>query len=360
MLGLNAELAEAWATLPTGPVGGSVGEAAESARPVIDIDVRVSPRWSALREVAAAAGVLSSWSVPVSGAAGRTGVITVLRDRVGRPTRDELDLAALYAGHAAGALEREEAERAQQEAMTLRRSQDLQQAFLTRLSHELRTPLTAIRGYASSLLAPDVVWDEESQHRFLGRIAGESDRLGRLVDDLLDFSAIQADILRLSLDWCDLALVIDAAVACLPPEGVAAVTVAAAPALPVIWADHDRLEQVLVNLMDNAFRHNGPGTSIEVSAARVGANTVEVVVADDGRGLPEEVADEPFRAGRERRGPTAGAGLGLSIAKGIVDAHGGTLTVDRPPRGTRFRLRLAVEAGGADDTDHRVVARAGG
>ena len=115
------------------------------------------------------------------------------------------------------ALEREEAAHAHQEAAALRRSRELQRGFLSRLSHELRTPLTAIRGYASSLMQPDVTWDGDSQQRFLDRIAAESARLGRLVDDLLDFSAIESGIMRLQPDWCDLRLVIEAAIACLPP-----------------------------------------------------------------------------------------------------------------------------------------------
>src|SRR5580658_1124308 len=118
------------------------------------------------------------------------------------------------------ALEREQAGLAQQEATALRRSQELQRDFLSRLSHELRTPLTAIRGYASSLMQTDVTWDRESQDRFLTRIEAESARLGGLVDDLLDFSAIESSILRLQPDWCDLARVIDAARACLPPPGM--------------------------------------------------------------------------------------------------------------------------------------------
>src|SRR5205823_1278929 len=120
------------------------------------------------------------------------------------------------------ALEREEAGLAHQEAAALRRSQELQRDFLSRLSHELRTPLTAIKGYASSLMQPDVTWDGESQRRFLARIAAESARLGRLVDDLLNLSAIESGVLRLQPDWCDLRLVLDAAIACLPPGTAAA------------------------------------------------------------------------------------------------------------------------------------------
>jgi signal transduction histidine kinase/ABC-type multidrug transport system ATPase subunit len=242
------------------------------------------------------------------------------------------------------ALEREEAVVAHQEAVALRRSQEMQRGFLSRLSHELRTPLTAIRGYASSLLQPDVTWDGESQQRFMARIAAESARLGRLVDDLLDFSAIESGILRLQPDWCDIPLVVDAAVACLPPAGAALVTVACDPGLPVVWADHDRLEQVFVNLLSNAHGHNPPGTRMTISAIAEGPGQVVVSVADDGDGLPAEVAAAPFEPARRRRTPTSGAGLGLSIARGIVTAHGGRIELASPGRGTCFRIWLPVEA----------------
>ena len=240
------------------------------------------------------------------------------------------------------ALEREEAWFAHQEAMTLRRSQELQRGFLSRLSHELRTPLTAIRGYASSLLQTDVTWDPASQQRFIARIAAESARLGRLVDDLLDFSAIESGILRLQRDWCDLPLVLDAAVACLP-EGAPMVTVECEDGLPVVWADHDRLEQVFVNLLNNALGHNPPGTTVRVSASLDGPAEVRLSVADDGAGMPPEVALAPFEPMRRSRTRGSGAGLGLSIARGIVAAHGGRIELAQPGRGTCFVIHLPVE-----------------
>jgi signal transduction histidine kinase len=243
------------------------------------------------------------------------------------------------------ALEREASERARQEAMALRTSQELQRQFLSSLSHELRTPLTAIRGYASSLLQPDVDWDGQSEQRFLNRISDESARLGRLVDDLLDFSAIDSGILRLQPDWCDLALVLEAARACLPETAAANVDLRYGEDLPVIWADHDRLEQVFVNLFDNAVRHNHPGTKVAVSAAPRSVAEVEVEVVDDGEGVSDdEIVGRP--AGRKwRRSRTAGAGLGLSIARGIVSAHGGRLDIERTPSGTRCRVSLPVALG---------------
>jgi signal transduction histidine kinase len=495
-LGFTPGEMEPWARLPFGPGGGPVGLAAADERPVIADNVRVGAAWRSFRDLAKTVKVASSWSVPVLGPGGLSGVITVFRTEHGAPQRDELDLVTVYAGYAASAierdrlldqvttrnrvletiremletlagpvlvseglvsalqslrrglqaeevalitqpagqpaswrayagpkgtdageaastlqemaadalssaypdgvarelrssrrhraravaftavggptvllaswrrvpptkeetalmedaanslrlaLEREEAAHAHQEAAALRRSRELQRGFLSRLSHELRTPLTAIRGYASSLMQPDVTWDRDSQQRFLDRIAAESARLGRLVDDLLDFSAIESGIMRLQRDWCDMRLVIEAAIACLPPEHAKEVTLTCDLSLPVVWADHDRMEQVFVNLLNNAFGHNPPGTRVQVTA-EAGPAEVVVSVLDDGPGLPPELAAAPFEPARRPRTST-GAGLGLSIAKGIVQAHGGQLALVAQPTGTCFSVSLPVEAG---------------
>jgi signal transduction histidine kinase len=504
-VGLPEPLLQAWSRLPAGRLGGPPGLAAVTARPVIVQDTEATQAWHPFTELAAAAGIASSWSVPVLAPGGLAGVITVLGEAVGQPARDQLELVTVYAGYAASAierdrlldevtarnrvletirevletlagpipfsqglglalqslcrglqaehvalltrpdggapqcrgfaaagladgpaedlgpavvppavlalagealasqqpggsarakpgsdgrwhlsvtftaptgpsvlltsftagtptpemltlledaanslrlaLEREQAGLAHQEATTLRRSQELQRDFLSRLSHELRTPLTAIRGYASSLLQPDVTWDAESQTRFLTRIAAESARLGRLVDDLLDFSAIELGIMRLHQDWCDIGLVLEAAAACLPPAAASAVRIVRAGGAPVIWADHDRLEQVFVNLLSNAVSHNPAGTRVIVTVAAEGTGLVTITVADDGPGIPADVAIAPFEPRRGRRTRAAGAGLGLSIAHGIVVAHGGQIELDCPASGTSFTVRLPVEDG---------------
>ena len=303
------------------------------------------------------------------------------------------------------ALEREESERAQREAMALRSSQELQRQFLSWLSHELRTPLTAIRGYASSLMQPDVDWDGTSQQRFLERISDESARLGRLVDDLLDFSAIDAGILRIHPDWCDLQLVLEAARACLPEPARPQVDISCDEDVAVVWADHDRLEQIFVNLLDNSVRHNPAGTKVAVRAQVDPTGALVVTVRDDGSGLPGEVAaglpgkaaaglpgkaaagppgeaaasppgkaaasppgeaaasppgeaaaSPPGKAAAgppgvrpERRSRTGGAGLGLSIARGIVAAHGGHLEIDGTGPGTLCRVVLPAALGSPTD-----------
>jgi signal transduction histidine kinase/ABC-type branched-subunit amino acid transport system ATPase component len=285
-----------------------------------------------------------TWLVPVVGPAGTSAVITIARDNAEPPNRDELDLLGLYAGYAAAAIERQDAEEAQREALALRRSRELQRQFLSRLSHELRTPLTAIRGYASSLMAPDVVWKADDEQRFLETIAAESARVGRLVDDLLDFSAIESGLMRMQLDWCELDLVIDAAIACLPDEWRSSVELSASQRTPVIWGDHDRLEQVLVNLLGNALRHNPPGTRARVDVGMLAGGKIELVVSDDGAGLPVGIRESPFDSTGRPRSRTSGAGLGLSIARGIVEAHRGLIELLPTVRGTSFRIVLPVEA----------------
>lgn len=285
-----------------------------------------------------------NWLVPVTGPAGTSALITIRREQHAPPSRDELDLLGLYAGYTAAALERQEAEAAQLEAEALRRSRELQRQFLSRLSHELRTPLTAIRGYASSLLAPDIVWDEESQQRFLETIASESARLGRLVEDLLDFSAIDSGVMRMQLDWCQPELVIDAAIACLPDAWRERVVVGQQAGLPPIWADHDRLEQVFVNLLSNALRHNDDNARVTVTSAQRSDGSIELLVSDNGAGLPPELRRSPFDSTRRQRSATAGAGLGLSITRGIVAAHGGHIELLDTNVGATFRIVLPLEA----------------
>jgi signal transduction histidine kinase len=284
--------------------------------------------------------------------------VLLARWRDGTRSDDATDLLEDAANSLRLALERERALLAHQEAMALRQSRELQRTFLRRLSHELRTPLTAITGYATSLLQRDVTWDTDSQQRFLSRIAAESARLGRLVNDLLDFSAIESGIMRLNSDWCDIPLVLDAAVAVLPPDAASRVTVEDTPGVPAIWADHDRLEQVFVNLVGNALGHNPPGTKVVVSAVPDGPGAVAVRVTDDGEGLPPELARAVTEAAGQRdprwhdvlaastnrpRLRGAGAGLGLSIASGIVAAHGGRLELEPTERGCCFLVVLPVE-----------------
>jgi K+-sensing histidine kinase KdpD len=305
--------------------------------------------WPEIAAVAAADGVTSAWAVPLVGQRGVLGVLSGFDTTVGVPSDDRLALVSLYAAQAARSVEREALEAARRESDAAQRSSRLAREFLSRLSHELRTPLTAIRGYATSLCQADVSFDEATTGRFLTNIASESARLARLVSDLLDATALDSGALRLQRDWCEVPGVVRAALAAVP--GGESVAVQAPAELPAVWADHDRLCQVVVNLVENALRHTPEGTAVQVRLGEPAPGTLELRVSDDGPGVSPGSVEEMFlpwhrgagdeRAGAERAG--GGAGLGLSIARGIMTAHGGTVTVEPTAVGTTFLVRLPVE-----------------
>ena len=231
-------------------------------------------------------------------------------------SEDALELLDDASRSLALAMERESLETARREAAALRRSQSIQRDMLSSLSHELRTPLTAIHGYASTLCQPDLTWNPEATRRFLGSIAEESARMERLVGDLLDSTAIESGVLRLQRDWCDLALVVTAAANCLSRGP--AVRVRVTGGLEPVWADHDRLEQVFVNLLENAASHGASPRGTDVTVRAGGApGWAEVEITDYGAGIPAGLAEKIFEPWV--RGTTEVAGTGLDCP-----SHGGS------------------------------------
>jgi signal transduction histidine kinase len=120
----------------------------------------------------------------------------------------------------------------------------------------------------------------------------------------------------------------------------------------VIWADHDRLEQVFVNLLSNALSHNAPGTEVRIAIASTDSGEVEITVSDNGSGLPDSLRGAPFDSTSRPRSPTSGAGLGLSITRGIVEAHAGVIDVVSDAGGTSFRIVFPVETPEAPAEPH--------
>jgi signal transduction histidine kinase len=282
-------------------------------------------------------------AVPVVTPVGRA-VVTAWWANAARLSNDALDLLDDAARSLQLALEREALEEANAEAASLRRSQMLQRDFLSQLNHELRTPLTAIQGYASTLRQTDVSWDLSSQERFLDSIATESARMGRLVGDLLDFSAIDSGTLRLVRDWCSLDLVLDAARKCVTEAPPTLIDLSDVVDIPSVWADHDRLEQVFVNIFDNAVRHAAGVSTIRVTSnLDDAAGTVTVRVSDDGCGIDDELRARVFLPRQRGFVDGSGAGLGLAIARGIVEAHGGAIVIEPIPRGTTVAVTIPVE-----------------
>ena len=153
--------------------------------------------------------------------------------------------------------------------------------------------------------------------------------MGRLVGDLLDSSALDSGVLTLQSDWCELGLIIDGGGRVRARRRPMRSRSSVDPRVGPIWGDHDRLEQVFVNLLENAARHGDGrgGIVVDVRPARP-TGIVDIRVRDHGPGIPAELVDAVFQP--EVRGATmvAGRGLGLAIARGIVETHGGTIVVE--------------------------------
>ena len=224
----------------------------------------------------------------------------------------------------------------------------MKSSLISTVSHELRTPLSAIKGYASTLLADDVAWDPESQREFLGIISVEADRLNALVTDLLDMSRIEAGQLTVTRTMCRLPdLVHNAVQQALPPPGDR-LSIALPHELPPLAVDERRIEAVMRNLLENALKYSGEATPITLSAA-MGVDEIIVYVTDRGPGIPEADRERIFNSFYQVDGTLArkkaGAGLGLAISRGFVEAHGGRIWVEPVSDGfcVAFALPLASE-----------------
>jgi signal transduction histidine kinase len=210
--------------------------------------------------------------------------------------------------------------------------------LLADLAHELRTPLSVIRGNAEGML--DGLYPLDRAH--LDPVLDETKVMSRLLDDLRTLSTAEAGALRLHREQVDPATLVDDAVGSFRSQADAAgVTLEArmAPGLPAIDADPFRIGEVLSNLLSNALRHTPSGGSITVSAAATDRG-VAFTVADTGSGIPAAALPHVFDRFAKGEG-SPGAGLGLAIAKSLVEAHGGELTAESDPgRGTTMRFVL--------------------
>ncbi len=226
---------------------------------------------------------------------------------------------------------------------------ELKLKFLAMISHELRTPLTSIKGFVTSLLATDVTWSEEDQREFITIISEESDKLTDLISQLLDLSQLQAGTLRIQPSTQTVQSIFDIATVQLNTLAERhRLTIHISPDLPPITADAQRIAEVVTNLVGNAVKYAPEGTPIRVEASRQDG-MITVSVSDEGPGIPPENRDVVFEAFRqlERKSaqPLKGAGLGLAICKGLIEAHHGRIWISNETHtGTTiiFALPLAT------------------
>jgi signal transduction histidine kinase len=254
-----------------------------------------------------------------------------LQARVGAHGSDEI-------GRLASAFD-EMAERLEQAFHRERALEASRRELISAVSHDLRTPLATTRAMVEAL-ADGVVTDKDDVQRYLRLILQETQHLSRLIDDLFELSQIDSGALRLRCMPIDVAeLVAETVAAYQAPAAEHAVRLEEAVVSARVEADPERLQRVLRNLLDNALHHTPPGGTIEVRAGSHD-DTVEVSVSDSGPGVAtdelERIFDRFYRSERSRRrdeGASSGAGLGLAIARGLIQAHRGRIWAEASPLG---------------------------
>jgi signal transduction histidine kinase len=217
--------------------------------------------------------------------------------------------------------------------------------LVSTVAHELRSPLTSVKGFTATLLAKWHRFTDDQKLVMLETVNADADRVTRLITELLDVSRIESGRLEVHRQLVDVPerarKVIAGRVAAGEPEERFRLEVR--EGLPETWLDPDKVDQILGNLVENAVRH-GAGTVTVVVEPAAGADAVTVFVQDEGEGIAPDLASRVFRQfwRGHRRG---GTGLGLYIVKGLVEAHGGTISVGRAPGGgAEFRFTMPAGA----------------
>lgn len=260
---------------------------------------------------------------------------------------EQVHLLEAFAGQAAVAVERvnlvREAEQTKVEVETER----LRNSLLSAVSHDLRTPLAVIAGASTTLLEGNSSINQQTQKELLQTIVDESDCLNRLVGNLLDTTRLEAGALKLNSEWQSLEELLGVVLNRLQhPLGGHQVKVDIPADLPLIRADGVLLQQVLFNLLENAAKYSPPGTQITISA-KVQDMRLVVSISDQGRGLaPDEEKRifEKFHRSEQTVG-RPGAGLGLTVCRGIVELHGGTIWAENIPGcGAKFSFTLPISS----------------
>ncbi len=281
--------------------------------------------------------------LPLLASRGRVAVLSVRADE---PTRlrglENRQYLAAFANQIASAIERAELAGEAQWAQLQMETEQMRSSLLSSVSHDLRTPLAVVTGAASSLLEDTI--DAATRRELTETILQEAQRLNRLVRNLLDMTRLEAGAVRVKKEWQPLEEVVGAALNRVEDAlaGRQVLTDLAAD-LPLVPLDAVLIQQLLVNLLENALKYTPAESPIEI-VVRAQPGGVEIVVADRGPGIPageeSRIFDKFYRISGDRG---AGVGLGLAICKGIAMAHGGKIFVNnRPGGGAEFHIFLPV------------------
>lgn len=303
--------------------------------PLILQDIRISENISeVMRQWLTDVGVVSSVIFPLLAVGNWYGLLSL-------HFNDVLEMAADDVRHLQGLVDEvamgvynfrllEAEARARREA---EEANNLKLKFLAMVSHELRTPLTSIKGFSTTLLADDVEWNAENQRDFIETISTEADKLTELIEQLLNVSRLEAGTIRINphrVEWNQILLTSMPQLNAITANHQ--LVIAATDAgFPPLYVDVMRISQVVTNLVTNAVRYSEPNTTITVMTERLSDEFIKVRVTDEGVGIPPEARNRVFEAFQQldrEKGGTQGAGLGLAICQGLIEAHGGRIWVD--------------------------------
>jgi signal transduction histidine kinase/CheY-like chemotaxis protein len=371
--GVPQEVAEALRAqeVPVGELNSVEGTVALRGEPVLANDIREI--WDRLhplnQQLISSLRVKSFISVPLKIQDVVIGSLSADRADERPLTQEDLELLVTLASQVAIALDNARAYReieslnAGLEARVRERTAELEAAnarlkqldrlksqFLAHVSHELRTPLTSIVGFADNMIEGLVGSLNAKQEQYLSRIKANGTRLARMITDLLDLSRVEAGKLVLSFDHLALSTLVSDVIEQLRPLASAKrlrLGFEQAQADLQVWADPDRLSQILTNLIDNAIKYTPEGGQVGVEIWADTRDLAHVLVRDTGQGIPEDALpklfDPFFRVHHQERNHIKGLGLGLAIVKDLVDLHGGTIAVrSEIDRGTEFEFTLPL------------------
>jgi two-component system sensor histidine kinase KdpD len=247
------------------------------------------------------------------------------------------------------------------QAEVFRQSEQLKSALLDAVTHDLRTPLTSIKASVTTLLAeenPDdpVALDQEGRIELLDVINEETDRLNRFVENMVELARLEAGELQLRRRWGSVAEIV-----ALASERASELTanhsieVSLERELPSARVDANLLAEVLYSLIDNAAKYSPAGSTIKISARRAEDEMILLTVEDQGRGIPQEarekVFDKFFRVTADNVHQPKGLGMGLSIARGIIAAHGGRIWIEDGAQGGGTSVQLLIPIGDEDPAE---------
>ena len=243
------------------------------------------------------------------------------------------------------------------ESEALRRSEKLKSALLDAVTHDLRTPLTSIKASVTTLLDSEgghrtIELDGESRHEFLDIINEETDRLNQFIEGMVELAQIEAGSVGLRRSWSDVPEIIEAAL--YRAENLLRnrhILLKLEENLPLVRVDSRALAEVVYTLLDNAAKYSPENSQIEVTARLNGAEAIEISLVDEGEGVPAEwrdrIFDKFFRVGEADKSvlKPKGIGLGLAIAKGIIEAHEGKISVSDNVVGKGAKFTIIVPIG---------------